>query len=481
MAKAVGLFYDNGGVKAAEVSGSARRMRINRIISAEKLPGEGVAAGENLREFFDRNNLGRENVILCLSGGDVILRRLNLPLSNLRQIERTVKFQAEKFIVDKSLEDIVVDYFIVDQTDSETEIFVLALSKVRLRDKLQILSWAGISPVGVTIDAVALFNLVKAAGALPDEGVAALLELSIESVRIILVRDGRLVFLRSLNVAGMEPGELSERIGRELRTSCLVAGINEPLACVLVAGDAAEGTACQSLARRVGADVFSFNPFTTFPSDTTEEENGGSDDAAAVALGAALKGLKAESVRVDFRKEEFALRSGFDYVRGKLIYFLVALIVLFGMLCAQSYYDAARKKGHLGKIEEEARVYWKKIFPKKQFPANTFDKWIKSDSARRKTDTPAGPRYKSFVEAIRKIASVLPAQQKATIRTITFDQKHVILAGDAEDFIQFELLVSAMRGLAGYKINEKFEKRGRPGRVQRLIFSIELVPQGEAK
>ncbi len=481
MGKAVGLLFENGAIKAAEVSGSGRSMRISRIVREAVAADEGAWAGDDLRDFFDRNNLRRDNVVLCLSGGDSVLRRLTLPLSNLRQIRRTVKFQAEKFVVDQSLENIIVDFFVVNQTKKETEIFMLAVKKEELREKLLLLDEAGISPIGVTIDSVALFNLVAASGVFPKKGTAALLEFSSEACRIILVRDTRLVFLRSLNITGLAPAELDERIARELKTSCLVAGIDEPLASVIIAGDEASETTSRTLTRRFGTDIATFNPFTTFPSDTTEDENGGSDDAAAIALGAALKGINAESVSLDFRKEEFALRSGFDFVRAKLLYFFGALAVLFGLLLVQSYYDATQKQKHLNEIENEAKLYWRKIFPNKPFPSNTFDRHIKSKTAKRKSDTRSGPRYHSFVETIRHIASVLPQQQKVTVRSISFDQRHVILAGDAEEFSQFDALVCALRNLRGYKVSEKFEKRGRPGRQQRLIFSIELVPLGESK
>jgi Tfp pilus assembly PilM family ATPase len=474
---------ENGGVRAAEISGSGRHVRIGRIVGETTLDAEDTA-GESLREFFDRFHLRRDNVVLCLAGRDSLMRRMKLPLSNLRQIERTVKFQAEKFVIDQSLEDIVVDFFVIDRTKTDTDVFLLAVKKENLRNKLQLLKVAGISPIGITIDSVAVFNLVAAAGVLPKKGSAALLEFSSDVCRIILARDRKLVFLRALNISGFSQDELAERVARELRASCLVAGVEQPLESVIVAGDGSEGTICQALTRRIsplGTDITTFNPFKTFPSDTTEEENGGSDDAAAIALGAALKGIKAESVPVDFRKEEFALRSGFDFVRVKLMYLLGALVVLFGMLLAQSYYDAAQKQNYLDKIDAEARGYWNTIFPTKPFPPNTFDKHIKSRAARRGSSTLPGPRYLSMLETIRQIATVLPEQQKATVRSINFDQKHVVLAGDAEDFSQFEALVNALRNMKGYKVKEKFEKRGRPGGPQRLLFSIELIPVGGAK
>ncbi len=480
MGKAVGLFLENGNVKAAEVTGSARRMRIGRVLSQTALAAQALA-GEGLRDFFDRFRLSRDNVVLCLSGCDAVLRCLKLPISNLRQIERTVKFQAEKFLFEESLEDVVADFFVVNQTETDTDIFLLVIKKDQLRSKLHELAQAGISPVGVTLDAVALFNLVAAANVFPEAGAAALLEFSSEACRIILVRDGNLIFLRTLKVTGMGPVELAQRVAREIKASCLIAGVEGSLTTVIVAGNAIEGTTRRTLAQRLNTDIATFNPFATFPSATTEEENGGSDDAAAIALGAALKGIHAESVPVDFRKEEFALRRGFDFVRNKLLYFFAVLTVLFGLLAAQSYYDAAQKQAYLGRIESEAQIYWKWIFPKKPFPRNTFDKWIKSSSARRKTDAPQGRQYRSFLETIRRIATVLPKQQTATVRSISFDQRHAVLVGIAEDFSQFDALVGALRNMQGYKVSEKFEKRGRRGGQQKLVFTIELIPLGEVK
>jgi Tfp pilus assembly PilM family ATPase len=481
MARAIGLFFENGDVRVAEVSGSPRGMRIRRVVREHVVSAEGGAIGEKLRDFFERNRLGRDNVVLCLSGRDSVLRKVTLPLSNLSQIEKTVKFQAEKYVFDESLEDIVVDFFPITQSKTETEVFLLAVKKGELRERLRVLEAAGITPVGVTLDSIALFNLVAAAGGFPKHGYAAMLEFSSEACRIILVRDGRLLFLRNLNISGMLPDEMAETVARELQSSCVIAGIGEPLSHVLISGDGSGGAAYQALSRRFGSEIGAFNPFKAFPSDTTEEENGGADSASSVALGAALKGIRAETVRVDFQKEEFALKSGFDFVRNKLVYFFGALVVLFGMLCAHSYYDAARKQDYLDDIEREATRYWKKIFPKKAFPANTFNKWIKAKALDSGATVSQGLRYYSFLEALRTVTEVLPSQRGATVRAVGFDQKRLVLAGDAQSFQEFHTLVEALRKLNAYKISEKFEKRGRPGPNQRSSFRIELVPLGGAK
>jgi type II secretory pathway component PulL len=480
MGRAVGLYFENGDVRVAEISGTARSMRINRIVREHVIGAEGRASAEKLRDFFERNRLARDNVVLCLSGRDSILRKVTLPLSNLRQIERTVKFQVEKYLFDESLENVVVDFFPITQSKTETEVFLLAIKKEELRQRLHTLEEAGITPVGVTLDSIAVFNLVAAAGGFPRHGYAAMLEFSTDACRIVLVSDGRLLFLRNLNIAGMAPDEIAETVARDLQSSCVIAGVCGPLAHVLISGDGIGGAAYQALSRRFGSEIGAFNPFKAFPSRTTEEENGGADDASSAALGAALKGIRAEAVQVDFQKEEFALRSGFDFVRNKLVYLFGALAILFGFLCAHSYYEAGRRQNYLNEIEGEAARYWKKIFPKKPFPANTFDKWIKA-KALDNGAAPQGLRYHSFLEALRAVAEVLPPQRTAAVRAITFDQKRLVLAGDAESFEEFHALVSSLRNLKTYKISEKFEKRGRPGAEQRLSFSIELVPLGEVK
>ena len=51
MAKAVGLLVDKGRVKAAEITGSARRMRIKRILSDNFPAGDGEAVAEGLKDF----------------------------------------------------------------------------------------------------------------------------------------------------------------------------------------------------------------------------------------------------------------------------------------------------------------------------------------------------------------------------------------------------------------------------------------------
>ena len=104
-----------------------------------------------------------------------------------------------------------------------------------------------------------------------------------------------------------------------------------------------------------------------------------------------------------------------------------------------------------------------------------------SSSAKRSADASCDRQYRSFLEAVREIATVLPQQEAATVRSISFDQRHIVLSGDADDFSHFDRLVSALRNLKGYKVNEKFQKRGRRRGPTRLFFDIELVPTGARK
>ena len=144
----------------------------------------------------------------------------------------------------------------------------------KLKEKLQVLNLAGITPTGATLDTVALFNLVASSKVLPKKGTAALLEFSGEQYRLMLARGGRLVFMRVVNTSGMGPGELAQRVARGIKSSCLVAGISEQIEMAVAVGDELDVTFQRHLEEKLKISLEIFNPFKVFPASTTEEESG---------------------------------------------------------------------------------------------------------------------------------------------------------------------------------------------------------------
>lgn len=202
MAKAIGLDIGSRAVKLVELEGSGKKFKVSRYLVRE-YPGEGGAAegevvteavGEVLREA----KAAKSTVVTALDSGAIVIREILVPFLEEDQIRKVLRFEAEAHLHNFAIEDVVVDYVKVGEVRDQSKILVFAAPKDRIRERLIHTSAAGIDPMHITLDLVALFNAAKATGAFETHPDCVLLDIGATTTNILFVQGGELKSLRSL-------------------------------------------------------------------------------------------------------------------------------------------------------------------------------------------------------------------------------------------------------------------------------------------
>jgi type II secretory pathway component PulL len=456
----------------AELTGSRRKPRLVRVRSASVEAGRNP--GDVLADILKEGAVSTGKVCVSLAGEGAVVRRLVLPLTNARTAHRAVRYQAEELLCGESLEDVIVEHEVVGPAlGGGTEVLVLIVKKRDVASALSTLAAAGIGEAGVTLDGAALFNLLHAAGDLPKAGRAALLHFDGPLLRIVVARDRKLEIYRVARPAAGSDGEnhAAQEAVRELERTLAGIGTTDPLDRIWVTGTGSE-EAVGALSERFRVSAGVLDPGRAL---------GGADVdgalSAPVAAGAALKGMNAEELSADFRKEEFAPRGQTRKVVYHGLYAAGALVLLFGILFANAYRRYGGAEADLRRIVAEEKKVWKTVFPKKSFPRVSFDRHIlKLDRASASKGTQE-VRYASFLEALRKIADASPGEG-LQVQGVSFDQQKVVLAGEVDSIDRFESLTNDLKARFGVRVKPTLDRRrGRDG-VVRTLFKIE-IPRGK--
>lgn len=222
MVRGVGLDAGAFEIKVVELDGSYRKARLAKL-SIERVRVDGAVADVGGSGWLDPLKdvaIHKENVTLGVSGRDVVLRTLTVPFSGVDAIRKVIKFETEGQIHSHSVDDMVVDFQVLDQVSpSETRVLVAAVPKARLKTTLTSLESLGLEPEVVDLDAMALLRVADWCGVLgpavparretkkdPDAPPApqavsrVILDVGARATRILVVVGGRLRDLRTLRV-----------------------------------------------------------------------------------------------------------------------------------------------------------------------------------------------------------------------------------------------------------------------------------------
>lgn len=226
MAKAVGLDAGEFEVKVVELDGSFRRPRLSRVIvepvaeGSARAEDEAHAAreAEATHSALQDGGFSRDNLNMAFPCREAVLRQMTVPFVGEEQIRKVIKFEAEGSIHSHSVDDMVVDFHVLGQAETETRVLMAALPKVPLRTSLTALENVGIEPVTVDLDTMALYRVAEWCGAFdrpsgdgegepPGEDAqlpaasapcSIVLDLGARSTRVLVAVSGELVDMRAL-------------------------------------------------------------------------------------------------------------------------------------------------------------------------------------------------------------------------------------------------------------------------------------------
>jgi general secretion pathway protein L len=224
-------------LRAALIESTLRSQRVLGFYAAPRRPGGDL--GTDLRALVASHDLHWDEVVTTLPANTVTHRILTLPFHDRKRLDQTVPFELETHLPFE-LEDGVVDYQVLG-TDGQSTIVLAALApKTAVRAHLEALAAAGLDPRVVDLAPLTVLNVLRMGNA-EHERAAALLTLDHDRTTVALLREGRLVGLRTLAHGMGTNGDLGSMV-RDIRWSLLALSADEPLTplTLWIGGDAAQ-------------------------------------------------------------------------------------------------------------------------------------------------------------------------------------------------------------------------------------------------
>ncbi len=224
---AVGLEVGTSSLKVVELRGGTppqllalamRPMPPGLLQDDQILDPIGLAS--EVDALFKEAGITRRTVVTAVSNRLAITRNIQMPKMPLRELEKAIPFEAERYIP-FPLEEVAIDHYILDNPSDvadggEVEVVIAAARLDLVTQMVQGLQQAGLEPTVVDIKPFALLRALK--GSLQGERfnrttifdknytdeneIGVVLEIAASSSTVTLVRGERVVMNRNLGVAG---------------------------------------------------------------------------------------------------------------------------------------------------------------------------------------------------------------------------------------------------------------------------------------
>ncbi len=330
MARVVGVDIEGSLVRAVLLQVNARRVAIEQM---QEISIDVAGSLEEALKLIAVPMLQHgEAVAASMNGTEVLVHRLNLPKTALKQLTEVLPYEIES-MVPIDIDELVYDYHVLkaDASEGVSVLTVCARTEQVRRFIDHLAQGLGREPERVGCGAASLANLIGMADVLKQPGPYALVDLGLLQSEVVIVADGEVRSLRTLSrgVSGLP--ETAGQLSAELRQTFLAwagQGGARVEQVYLSGSGAATPLAAEYLSGTLGTPVARL-PALSFQNLTPEVSE--SVPRFAKAIGAAL-GLVGRPRDFDLRRGTLSFQRGYGFLKEK-----IPLLVGFGIAIAVSF------------------------------------------------------------------------------------------------------------------------------------------------
>ncbi|AKM83464.1 hypothetical protein A2422_01155 [Candidatus Woesebacteria bacterium RIFOXYC1_FULL_31_51] len=203
----VGIDIGSKSIKIVELVGSVGKFQLKSSgavgytgLSPDKMTEEKdfVALSLILKKIIKQIGITSKEVNIALPEPLVFTRVIKFPLLSDEEVNSAIKWEAEQYIP-IPINEAIIQYSILskNETTASTSVLLVAAPKVVVEKYVKIVRLAGLTPVSAETELTALARSIS-----PEKGVSLLLDLGASSVDMAITRDSKVIFTRSIPVAG---------------------------------------------------------------------------------------------------------------------------------------------------------------------------------------------------------------------------------------------------------------------------------------
>jgi type IV pilus assembly protein PilM len=208
----IGLDIGTGSVKLAEVqTKGARTLKSCGVID---LPENTIEDGQLLNKAVMSEALQRliatsgtacRDVVLSVTGRALFVREITMPVMTPEELREALRWDLDKY-VPYSPDSCYFDFAVLGQTEQEVSLLLVIIPKERVDELVSLVKEAGLKPVAVDIEPLALYRTLTTA----DN--AMIIDIGAYVSQLLVFRAGSPVVTRTIPIGGIRFTEVIMRV-----------------------------------------------------------------------------------------------------------------------------------------------------------------------------------------------------------------------------------------------------------------------------
>lgn len=269
---------------------------------------------ETLQALVKEKELTAQRVNAGISGESIIVRYIDMPKMDKKELSQALKYEAQQYIPFK-MEEVTFDYHLLKPLSAITDkmrVLLVAAKKEAVMNFVKLIQQAGLSTKLVDVNSFALINCFEVNGSAEETSALALVNLEFKLVNINIIQAQTPYFTRDISLSEdvsslyyrqanqveqsieeIEP--LLKNLIRELRLSIdyFESEFDHQVDKIYLSGAGAKSASMLSFFNdALGREVLGWNPLSNLKIDTShinEEELKKDAPILALACGLALR------------------------------------------------------------------------------------------------------------------------------------------------------------------------------------------------
>lgn len=197
-------------IKTVVVEGSIKRPVMTKC-NITTLPSHAIVDGEmmdretvldNIRENLEKLEIDNKQVINCISGRDIIVKKIKMPKMNEAEAREQIKWEAEQYIP-YDIEDISLDFEIVspDAGEDSMEVLLVGAKRDTVESRLNLFRELDLEPIVLDIAAFSLQNIFEFNYTMKPDKLVGLFHIGAQSTTMSFVSGSVNHFTRSVSTS----------------------------------------------------------------------------------------------------------------------------------------------------------------------------------------------------------------------------------------------------------------------------------------
>lgn len=452
-------------------------------------PDEDEEGWGRAREELQAWRAGRgrpASVVALLSGAEGLASVLRFPFWRMSQVRKVVKAEMEG-VVPLTSDEMVVEVLPSPARGAEgRDVLAVAAPKASLARLLGVLGRLGIVPDRVDFAPAAAVKAILALHPSYSGEALWVMYRGMEHLFVAFVREGRPLHIRAVRaerLRGEGEGDLSSEaraLAREFQLTLrnwrtVFLGGAEARALVL-AGAGGTSSLAQELEPLLGL------PCAPVSWQEQEAVEGVGQLSGEVrlrilgALGAGLSSLALSGRRLNFLREEFALREGWGELKRPVAACLAAALIAAGAMTVDLALKVQREEKRLERMQQQVRAAWLEVFPgdtEVTDPRRLITARVQEQARRRRAlsggfDAVGGP-----LDLLEAMSRALPPSIQVRLSKLRVDAAALSFEGETDTYEAVNRIASSLAREPGFERIEVRQARVAEG-GRRVNFSARL-------